>query len=215
MGRALIVVDVQNDFCEGGSVAVAGGAEIAVKVRDLVGRAAGAGYQHVVATRDHHIDPGDHFSDTPDFKTSWPVHCVAGTQGSDFHPDFLPAVHAGAVDAVFYKGAYEAAYSGFEGAAEDGTEMTVWLREQGVTAVDVVGIATDHCVKATALDAAAAGFTTRVLLDLTAGVNHDTIEQARDALRRAGVELSGTPVVAEAQRQREGTSRAHEPGNQR
>ena len=198
MGRALIVVDVQNDFCEGGSVAVAGGAEIAGKVRDLVERATEAGYRRVVATRDHHIDPGDHFSDTPDFRTSWPVHCVAGTQGSDFHPDFLPAVHAGAIHAVFYKGAYEAAYSGFEGATEDGTGMTAWLRAQGVTTVDVVGIATDHCVKATALDAAAAGFTTRVLLDLTAGVNHDTIRLAREELRRADVELSGTPVVAEA-----------------
>jgi nicotinamidase/pyrazinamidase len=196
MGRALIVVDVQNDFCEGGSVAVGGGADIAVKVRDLVGRAAEAGYQHVVATRDHHIDPGDHFSDTPNFKTSWPVHCVAGTQGAEFHPNFLPAVHA--VDAVFYKGAYEAAYSGFDGADENGTGMTTWLREQGVTAVDVVGIATDHCVKATALDAAAAGFTTRVLLDLTAGVHRDTIQQARDELRRAGVELSGAPVIAES-----------------
>ncbi|MEV7142833.1 isochorismatase family protein [Streptomyces tauricus] len=198
MGRALIVVDVQNDFCEGGSVPVAGGALVAVKVRDLVGRAAEAGYQYVVATRDHHIDPGDHFSDTPDFKTSWPVHCVAGTQGSDFHPDFLPAVHAGALDAVFYKGAYEAAYSGFEGADEEGRGLTAWLREHGVTTVDVVGIATDHCVKATALDAAAAGFTTRVLLDLTAGVRHDTIQQARDELSQVGVELSGTPVVAEA-----------------
>jgi nicotinamidase/pyrazinamidase len=198
MGRALIVVDVQNDFCEGGSVPVAGGALVAVKVRDLVGRAAEAGHQYVVATRDHHIDPGDHFSDTPDFKTSWPVHCVAGTQGSDFHPDFLPAVHAGALDAVFYKGAYEAAYSGFEGADEEGTGLTAWLREHGVTTVDVVGIATDHCVKATALDAAAAGFTTRVLLDLTAGVHHDTIQQARDELSQVGVELSGTPVVAEA-----------------
>ncbi|MFG2322084.1 isochorismatase family protein [Streptomyces sp. NPDC048568] len=198
MGRALIVVDVQNDFCEGGSVPVAGGALVAVKVRDLAGRAAEAGYQYVVATRDHHIDPGDHFSDTPNFKTSWPVHCVAGTQGSDFHPDFLPAVHAGALDAVFYKGAYEAAYSGFEGADEEGTGLTAWLREHGVTTVDVVGIATDHCVKATALDAAAAGFTTRVLLDLTAGVHHDTIQQARDELSQVGVELSGTPVVAEA-----------------
>ena len=198
MGRALIVVDVQNDFCESGSVPVAGGALVAVKVRNLVGRAAEAGYQYVVATRDHHIDPGDHFSDTPDFKTSWPVHCVAGTQGSDFHPDFLPAVHAGALDAVFYKGAYEAAYSGFEGADEEGTGLTAWLREHGVTTVDVVGIATDHCVKATALDAAAAGFTTRVLLDLTAGVHHDTIQQARDELSQVGVELSGTPVVAEA-----------------
>ncbi|MEW2623323.1 isochorismatase family protein [Streptomyces sp. NPDC048106] len=196
MERALIVVDVQNDFCEGGSVAVAGGAEIAVKVCDLVSRAADAGYARVVATRDHHIDPGDHFSDTPDFKTSWPVHCVAGTDGSGFHPNFVPAVEAGAVDAVFYKGAYAAAYSGFEGADEAGTGLAAWLREHGVTAVDVVGIATDHCVKATALDAVAAGFATKVLLDLTAGVSHSTIRQACEELRQAGVELSGAPVVA-------------------
>ncbi|MFF8594453.1 isochorismatase family protein [Streptomyces sp. NPDC015220] len=196
MGRALIVVDVQNDFCEGGSVAVAGGAEIAVKACDLVSRADEAGYTHVVATRDHHIDPGDHFSDNPDFKTSWPVHCVAGTQGSGFHPNFVPAVQAGVIDAVFYKGAYAAAYSGFEGADEDGTGLATWLRERGVSAVDVVGIATDHCVKATALDAAAAGFDTQVLLDLTAGVSHGTIEQACEQLRQAGVKLSGAPVVA-------------------
>ncbi|MER7196166.1 isochorismatase family protein [Streptomyces flaveolus] len=196
MGRALIVVDVQNDFCEGGSVAVTGGAEIATKVRDLVERATDAGYGKVVATRDHHIDPGDHFSDTPDFKTSWPVHCVAGTPGSDFHPNLTPVVDAGAIDAVFYKGAYEAAYSGFEGTDKDGRGMTAWLREHGITAVDVVGIATDHCVKATALDAAAAGFATQVLLDLTAGVNPHTIEQACEELRQAGVELSGAAVVA-------------------
>ncbi|WP_093804199.1 isochorismatase family protein [Streptomyces sp. Wb2n-11] len=194
MKRALIVVDVQNDFCEGGSVAVAGGAEIATKVCDLVSQAAEAGYAHVVATRDHHIDPGDHFSDTPDFRTSWPVHCVAGTPGSGFHPNFAPAAEAGAVDAVFYKGAY----SGFEGADEDGRGMTAWLRDHGVTAVDVVGIATDHCVKATALDAAEAGFATRVLLDLTAGVSHSTITQACEELRQAGVDLSGAPVVASA-----------------
>ncbi|MCP3770706.1 MULTISPECIES: isochorismatase family protein [unclassified Streptomyces] len=198
MERALIVVDVQKDFCEGGSVAVAGGAEIATRVCDLVSRAAEARYAHVVATRDHHIDPGDHFSDTPDFKTSWPVHCVVGTPGSGFHPNFTPAVEAGAVDAVFYKGAYEAAYSGFEGADEDGLGMTAWLREHGVTAVDVVGIATDHCVKATALDAATAGFATRVLLDLTAGVSPSTIRQACEELRQAGVDLSGAPVVAKA-----------------
>ncbi|MFI8952747.1 isochorismatase family protein [Streptomyces sp. NPDC053750] len=196
MGRALIVVDVQNDFCEGGSVAVAGGAEVAGKVRELVEEAKEHGYAKVVATRDHHIDPGDHFSDTPDFKTSWPVHCVAGTQGSEFHPKFAPAAAAGALDAVFYKGAYAAAYSGFEGATEDEQGLAAWLREHAITAVDVVGIATDHCVKATALDAAKAGFATQVLLDLTAGVSHDTIERACQELRQAGVNLSGDPAVA-------------------
>ncbi|KPI07731.1 isochorismatase hydrolase [Actinobacteria bacterium OV450] len=134
----------------------------------------------------------------PDFKTSWPVHCVAGTPGSDFHPNFLPAVEAGAIDAVFYKGAYAAAYSGFEGAGEDGMGLATWLRAQDVTAVDVIGIATDHCVKATALDAASAGLATQVLLDLTAGVSHGTILQACEEFRQAGVELSGAPVVAGA-----------------
>ncbi|MFF9691095.1 isochorismatase family protein [Streptomyces sp. NPDC014623] len=198
MSRGLIVVDVQNDFCEGGSVAVAGGAEIAMKVCGLVSHAAEAGYAYAATPRDHHIDSGDHFSDTPDFRTSWPVHCVAGTPGSGFHPNFAPAAEAGTVDAVFYKGAYEAAYSGFEGADEDGQSMTAWLREHGVTAVDVVGIATDHCVKATALDAAEAGFATRVLLELTAGVSHNTIEHACEEFRQAGVDLTGTPVVAGA-----------------
>ena len=81
MRRALIVVDVQNDFCEGGSLAVAGGADVAAAITELIGQAAGSGYQHVVATRDHHIAPGGHFSAHPDFVRSWPAHCVAGTEG--------------------------------------------------------------------------------------------------------------------------------------
>ncbi|CAG6393378.1 isochorismatase family protein [Streptomyces cocklensis] len=188
MHRALIVVDVQNDFCEGGSLAVAGGADVAAAVTDLIGEAAGS-YRHVVATRDHHIDPGDHFSADPDFVTSWPVHCVAGTEGVGFHPNFAPAVASGAVDAVFDKGAYAAAYSGFEGRDENGSGLADWLRQRGVAEVDVVGIATDHCVRATALDAAREGFTTRVLLALTAGVSAPTTERALGEMRAAGVEL--------------------------
>ncbi|MDI3407987.1 isochorismatase family protein [Streptomyces cavernicola] len=195
MRRALIVVDVQNDFCEGGSLAVAGGADVAAAVTDLIGQAAGAGYQHVVATRDHHIAPGDHFSDRPDFVHSWPAHCVAGTEGVGFHPNFAPAVASGAVDAVFDKGAYTAAYSGFEGADENGTPLARWLRAREVSEVDVVGIATDHCVRATALDAAREGFRTKVLLDLTAGVSAESTQRALDELRSAGVELTGKPVV--------------------
>ncbi|MFE6037706.1 isochorismatase family protein [Streptomyces sp. NPDC056452] len=194
MHRALIVVDVQNDFCEGGSLAVAGGADVAAAITDLIG-AAQPGYQHVVATRDHHIDPGDHFSAQPDFEHSWPVHCVAGTEGVGFHPNFAPAVASGAIDTVFDKGAYAAAYSGFEGVDENGVGLAQWLRDRSVTAVDVVGIATDHCVRATALDAAREGFTTHVLLDLTAGVAEGTTERALEELRTAGVELSGKPVV--------------------
>jgi len=194
MHRALIAVDVQNDFCEGGSLEVAGGADVAAAITELIGNAS-AGYRHVVATRDHHIEPGDHFSERPDFEHSWPPHCVAGTEGIGFHPNFAPAVTAGALDAVFDKGAYTAAYSGFEGADESGTPLADWLRAHEVTEVDVVGLATDHCVRATALDAAREGFRTRVLLDLTAGVAEPSTELALKQLREAGVELTGRPVL--------------------
>ncbi|MFE5481971.1 isochorismatase family protein [Streptomyces sp. NPDC056527] len=198
MHRALIVVDVQNDFCEGGSLAVAGGADVAAAITDLVGETAGVAYRHVVATRDHHVDPGDHFAPAgrePDYVTSWPVHCVAGTEGVGFHPNFAPAVASGAIEAVFDKGAYEAAYSGFEGRDENGRTLAEWLRERDVREVDVVGIATDHCVRATALDAAREGFEVQVLLDLTAGVAKETTERALEELRGAGVQLTGKPVV--------------------
>lgn len=185
---ALVIVDVQNDFCEGGSLAVAGGAEVAAAISRHVAENA---YDHVVATRDYHIDPGSHFAAEPDFVNSWPAHCVAGTAGADFHPAFDTAK----VEEVFSKGAHQAAYSGFEGATDDGTDLARWLRDREVTSVDVVGIATDHCVRATALDAARAGFDVRVLLDLTAGVAEETTEAALGQLADAGVELVGTPVV--------------------
>ncbi|MFC7326946.1 nicotinamidase [Marinactinospora rubrisoli] len=189
--RALIVVDVQNDFCEGGSLAVTGGARVAEAVSELIAARRGD-YRHVVATRDHHVDPGEHFSTTPDFVHSWPPHCVAGTPGADFHPAF----NTSRVAAVFDKGAYSAAYSGFEGTAPDGSSLEAWLRERGVTEVDVVGIATDHCVRATALDAARAGFATRVLLGLSAGVSPGTVAAALAELRTAGVTLEGEPAGA-------------------
>ncbi|MBP0460124.1 isochorismatase family protein [Streptomyces montanisoli] len=197
MHRALIVVDVQNDFCEGGSLAVSGGADVAAAITELIGQAT-AGYRHVVATRDHHIDPGGHFAKppaTPDYVHGWPVHCVAGTEGVGFHPNFAPAVASGGIGAVFGKGEYAAAYSGFEGRDENDTALADWLRAREVTEVDVVGIATDHCVRATALDAAREGFRTRVLLDLTAGVARDTTDAALTQLRAAGVGLTGKPVV--------------------
>ena len=181
--RALIVVDVQKDFCEGGSLAVAGGAEVARAITDLLIE---HDYAHVVATMDYHIDPGDHFSETPDYQNSWPPHCVVGTPGVDFHPAFNPVV----VEAVFMKGHYSAAYSGFEGADETGTPLADWLRERGVDEVDVAGIATDYCVKATAADAVAAGFATRVLLELTAGVSPTTTAEAVESLRSAGVAIA-------------------------
>lgn len=200
MARALIVVDVQNDFCEGGSLAVSGGADVAFRIGTLLHEwhEAEPGehkYSYVVATRDHHIDPGDHFSDRPDYVRSWPPHCVAGTEGIGFHPNFAPAVASGAIDSVFDKGAYSAAYSGFEGADENGLSLAEWLRERKITDVDVVGIATDHCVRATALDAAREGFGTTVLLDLTAGVSKETTERALEELRTAGVTLTGKPVL--------------------
>jgi nicotinamidase/pyrazinamidase len=182
--RALIVVDVQKDFCEGGSLAVTGGATVARRISDLLAANAGdTGYAHVVATKDFHIDPGEHFSDTPDYRVSWPRHCVAGTDGAEFHPHLDPTP----VEAVFTKGEYSAAYSGFQGSDASRTSLADWLRQRGVDEVDVVGIATDYCVRATAADAAAAGFTTRVLLDLTAGVADDSTAEAVDALRGVGV----------------------------
>jgi len=184
MSRALVVVDVQNDFCEGGSLAVAGGEAVA---RAISAHAATAGYDHVVATRDHHVDPGGHFAEQPDLLETWPAHCVVGTAGVELHP-YLDRRR---IEAVFDKGEYAAAYSGFEGTS-DGVALADWLRGHDVEDVDVVGIATDHCVRATALDAVAAGFRTRVLLDLTAGVAEGTVDAALEQLRTAGVHLEGT-----------------------
>lgn len=186
-----MIVDVQNDFCEGGSLAVQGGAATAAAISRHMAAEAEA-YAHVVASRDYHLDPGDHFSDEPDFSASWPAHCVADTAGAQFHQDF----DTSRVEAVFSKGANSAAYSVFEGINEAGTPLVVWLRERGVAELDVVGIATDHCVRATALDAARHGFTTRVLLSLTAGVHPATTAAALDEMRAAGVELAGAPLLA-------------------
>jgi nicotinamidase/pyrazinamidase len=182
--RALIIVDVQNDFCEGGSLAVTGGAKVARAISEYLA-ARGGEYDQVVATRDYHVDPGPHFSEHPDFAESWPAHCVVGTPGAEFHPD----LDTSAVQAVFRKGEHAAAYSGFEGTDDAGQGLGDWLRERGVTETDVAGIATDYCVRATAADAAAAGFGTRVLLPLTAGAAPQSTYQALDALRAAGVTL--------------------------
>ncbi|MBO4161804.1 MULTISPECIES: isochorismatase family protein [Micromonospora] len=193
MANALIIVDVQNDFCEGGSLAVAGGAGVAAGISGLL-----AGepqrWDHVVATKDYHVDPGAHFGDPPDYVESWPRHCVVGTQGSEFHPDLV----TDRVEAVFHKGEHAAAYSGFEGHADDGETLADWLRRRDVDRVDVVGIATDHCVRATALDAAREGFATTVLLDLTAAVAPATLDVALRAMDGAGVTLHGEPVISAA-----------------
>jgi nicotinamidase/pyrazinamidase len=181
--RALIIVDVQNDFCAGGSLPVTGGAEVAGAINDYLARE--PGYQHVVATKDFHIDPGDHFSEHPDYSSSWPPHCVAGSPGAKFRPE----LDTRPIEAVFRKGADAAAYSGFEGADDDGTPLLEWLRQRGVDEVDVVGIATDHCVRRTAEDAARYGLRTRVLVDLTAAVAPDSIAQALAEMQSAGIEL--------------------------
>lgn len=186
---ALIVVDVQNDFCEGGALAVTGGAQVA---RDISDQLAREGYAYLAATRDYHIDPGAHFSDEPDFVRSWPPHCVAGTPGASFHPELGVA----AISAVFSKGQYSDGYSGFEGHTDAGDDLAAWLRAREITSVDVVGIATEHCVRATSLDAVRAGFRTRVLLEHTAGISRQAVDNALAQLRAAGVQLAGTPKVA-------------------
>jgi nicotinamidase/pyrazinamidase len=191
MTRALIIVDVQNDFCEGGSLAVAGGASVSAAVTAALREDAdGTRWAHVVATKDHHIDPGDHFGDPPDFVNSWPVHCVVGTAGVELHP----ALDTDRIEAVFTKGAHAAAYSGFEGTA-GGIGLAAWLRMRDVSEVDIVGIATDHCVRATALDATREGFATTVLLGLTAGVATETTEAALVEMHRAGVTTVGAPIL--------------------
>ncbi|HEX6150656.1 nicotinamidase [Nocardioides sp.] len=190
MKRALIVVDVQNDFCEGGSLPVTGGARVASDIGELIHLWSSRGpdapdYAHVVATKDHHIDPGDHWSHEPDFVHSWPVHCRVGTDGEAFHPNLDPQPF----DAIFLKGEHQAAYSGFEGRATGEVGLADWLRAHEVTDVDVCGLATDYCVRATALDAVREGFATRLLPDLCAGVAEESSATALKEMREAGITL--------------------------
>ena len=191
MKRALIVVDVQNDFCEGGSLPVAGGAVVAHRIGTLLHHwtaqdPKAPDYAVAVATRDHHIDPGDHFSADPDFEHSWPPHCVVGTDGEAFHPNLDPQPF----DAVFLKGERAAAYSGFEGRTTDGVRLADWLKKHAITNVDVCGLATDHCVRATVLDAVREGFSVRLLQDLCAGVAPETTARALEEMSDAGATVS-------------------------
>jgi nicotinamidase/pyrazinamidase len=190
MKRALIVVDVQNDFCEGGSLPVTGGAQVAHDIAEMlhhwvVKDPKAPDYSHVVATKDHHIDPGSHWSQDPDYESSWPVHCKVGTDGEAFHPNLDPQPF----DAIFLKGDHEAAYSGFEGRTTTGVGMADWLRRHEVTDVDVCGLATDYCVRSTALDAVTSGFTVRLLPHLCAGVAAGTSRSALEEMQQAGVTL--------------------------
>lgn len=189
MRRALLVVDVQNDFCPGGSLAVEGGDDVAARITGWLA-AEGGRYDLVVATMDWHPAPGAtpfaHFSDSPDYRDTWPPHCVQGTRGAELHPALgLPA---GTV--VVRKGQGSAAYSGFEGTDEGGRPLAEVLGDAGIEAVDVVGLATDHCVRATALDAERLGFDVRVLTALVAGVAPDTTAAALAELDAAGVALA-------------------------
>ena len=187
--RALIIVDVQNDFCEGGSLAVAGGGAVARAISEI--SQDGHGYAHVVATKDFHVDPG---AISPTIRTTQPLGRRTASPGRPA-PTSIPTWTPARVEAIFRKGTHAAAYSGFEGADEAGTPLADWLRAHGVDEVDVVGIATDYCVHATAADAARAGFATRVLLDLTAGVAPESTAKAIEDLRAAGVDLTGTPLL--------------------
>jgi nicotinamidase/pyrazinamidase len=181
MTRALIIADPQRDFCEGGSLGVTGGAAAVSRIDTLL--KSDHGYAYLIASRDHHINPGSHFAAEPDFVDSWPPHCVVDSPGSEFHENLTFRDFS----AVFYKGQYAAAYSAFEGVTDDGEKLSEWLRERAVDQVDVCGIATDYCVRATALDAVREGFDTTVLLDLTAAVAPKRVPEIVDELVAAGV----------------------------
>ncbi|MCL2593922.1 MAG: isochorismatase family protein [Promicromonosporaceae bacterium] len=182
--RALLVVDVQPTFCEGGELAVTGGNQVADDVAAYL-RAHRDRYAAVITTQDWHIDPGPHFADSPDFVDSWPPHGVAGSPNAELHPSLADI----SFDDGVRKGQYDHGYSGFEGVNDDGRPLEEILRELTIDAVDVVGLAESHCVKRTALDAVRLGWPTRVLTDLTIPVTPEQGVAARTELRDAGVEL--------------------------
>lgn len=191
MTNALIIVDLQPTFMEGGELPVTGGQLIAADVAEFVALRAD-NYDLIATTQDWHVDPGEHFSDTPDFVDSWPPHGVAGSENAEVHPAlsswFTPHV-------AIKKGQLAAAYSGFEGADEHGTLLETHLSAHDVTHVDVVGLALSHCVLQTALDAKQLGYHTRVLLDLTAPVSRELGEAAIRRLLDAGVEITTSNLV--------------------
>ena len=195
MSRALLIVDVQNDFTEGGSLAVAGGAAVAAGITRLLDEHADA-YDLVIASRDWHdadSDNGGHISDHPDFVDSWPPHCISGTPGAEYHP----ALASDRIDVHIKKGQGCPAYSAFEGADDFGKGISEVLQAHGITELDVVGIATDHCVRASVLDALEDGQRVRVLTDLIAGVADASSAAALDELVAAGAVLAPSASVAE------------------
>lgn len=187
--RGLLIVDVQNDFTEGGALGVDGGTEVARSITRYLHDHA-SDYDVVIASRDWHDpdnDNGGHFAlaAEPDFVDTWPVHCVAGTLGAEYHPELdLAPIHV-----HVKKGQGEPAYSMFEGVTDDGHTVAEVLEARGVTEVDVVGIATDYCVRASALDALKGGQRVRVLTDLIAAVSPTTGEQALAELQSEGASV--------------------------
>jgi len=196
MTKALLIVDVQNDFTEGGALAVAGGDAVASAVTEYLAAHA-ADYDVIIASRDWHdaaSDNGGHFADEPDFVDTWPTHCVAGTEGAEYDPLLM-------TDAITHhvrKGQGVPAYSMFEGVTDDGATVAAVLSEHGVLTADAVGIATDHCVRASALDAIAHGVHVRVLIDLIAGVGAESSEAALAELAHAGAELISSDSAPES-----------------
>lgn len=187
MTNALIVVDVQNDFTEGGSLAVKGGNVTAASITEYI-RARKSGYTRVIASRDWHSPDGDnggHFALKPDKVTTWPRHCVQGTTGAAYNP----ALESELIDVQIYKGDGKPAYSAFEGSTPGGTTLDEVLANAKVTHLDIVGIATDHCVRATALDAIAKGYTASVLVDLCVGVAPTSSIAAVTEMVAAGVNI--------------------------
>lgn len=190
MANALFVIDVQNDFCEGGVLACQGGAAVAQRITDYV-RANPGRYQHVIASRDWHTPNsanGGHFpaaGNAPDFVNTWPPHCVAETAGADYHPHLDTSL----IDVHVLKGQGAHGYSIFDGVTETGESLPALLQRLEINSIDVVGIATDYCVRASALDAHRAGIATRVITSLTAGVAVESTERTIDELVDAGVEV--------------------------
>ena len=185
--RALIIVDVQPTFCEGGALPVSGGNAVAERIATYLSSHRGD-YDLVVTTQDWHIDPGEHFSSEPDFIDTWPVHGVADSAEAQLHP----ALDGLEADAAVKKGQYAAAYSGFEGVDEDGRTLADILSTARIEAVDVVGLAESHCVKDTALDAVRQGYRVRVLTDLTEPVSPELGHAAQADMRAAGIELAAS-----------------------
>lgn len=188
MAKALLIVDVQNDFTEGGALGVIGGDAVAESISTYLATHAGY-YDAVIASRDWHdadSDNGGHFSDSPDFVDSWPVHCVADTDGAAFDP----LLDTAAITHEVRKGQGKPDYSAFQGIADTGSRLGELLSDLTITELDVVGIATDHCVRASVLDALSAGLSVRVLTDLVAGVGDESSRAALAEVEKAGAALA-------------------------